>query len=182
MNLTLIGISALAAICVATAMWTPKSMLRLNDRIFNVPTKKTSTPEKDVVRYVIQEIRAGQLAATVLQEAQGLPPNIERLLRVCADSGARALPPLELVNRSLIARERLARQVAAEVSAPKATALLLAGLPVFSWWLGSALGASVLGWLLGSPWGLITLSLGLVMEVAGVASIFAMARRVQDLA
>lgn len=182
MNPTFIVISALTAICVAAALWTPHSMSRLRGRTLDLPLKKARIQDRDVVRHVIQEIRAGQLASTVLQETPELPLQIQRLLEVCADSGARAVPALDVVNRALAARERLTRHVAAEVSAPKATALLLACLPLFSWWLGSVLGASPLNWLLGSTWGVITLLVGLAMEVAGVLSIFAMARRVQELA
>lgn len=182
MNFSLLALSAMAAVCVAAALWTPHSVFRLKDRTVGFTSRQPTRSEKDVVRYVIQEIRAGQLAAVVLHDSPELPAQIQRLLQVCADSGTQAVPALDVVNRSLVAQERLGRHVAAEVSAPKATALLLACLPVFSWWMGSVLGASPVTWLLGSAWGVVTLLLGLAMEVAGVMSIFTMARRVQELA
>ena len=176
----------IALICaglVSLALWTPHSLHRLVDRRVSIIRKKSSMSEKAVLNELIQRLRAGQLPATALEQINAdVADHIGTLLEVCVDSGAQAVPALQLLKESISAREQLQRQVAAEIAAPKATVLLLAVLPIFAWWLGSMLGAAPLQWLLGSGWGMLTFAIGISMEISGVVAIFVMASRVQDMA
>lgn len=180
MNLMAVLLSALSATLFALAFWKPRSLHRLQGHRFTMFSRSKSLSDKEHVQRVIQDIRAGHIPSAVLTGADpSLPMHVVRLLQVCADSGAQVVPALQVLHKSLAARERLHRQVTAEISAPKATALLLAGLPLFAWWLGSLLGAAPLVWLLSTGWGRVALITGVAMEIAGVWFIFNMARNVQ---
>ena len=58
--------------------------------------------------------------------------------------------------------------MAAQLAGPRATAVLLALLPVFGLAMGNALGADPLAVLVGTPVGRGCLVLGLLLEVAGL--------------
>jgi tight adherence protein B len=62
-----------------------------------------------------------------------------------------------------------ARVVATEMSAALATARLLAVLPVGVLLLGSGLGGDPVGFLIGTPPGLVCLCAGLALEYAGLS-------------
>jgi tight adherence protein B len=75
------------------------------------------------------------------------------------------------VDRLCIAEgsnEQIRRSLVSELAGPKATAKVLAVLPVIGLLMGSGLGASPLEWLLGSPWGLAVLLAGVVLELVGL--------------
>ena len=183
MSMITISAALLAAVLVAFVYWKPTSLQRLTDRKVDLFAAKQRPNQRLAVQALIQELRAGQLPINAMaQIPYPLSPTVKRLLDVCMDSGAQAIPALELMKQSMASQEHLSRQIAAEVSAPKATALLLAFLPAFAWWVGSTLGASPLSWLLKTPWGLIVLIVGLSMEVIGVWWIHRMARTVQAMA
>jgi tight adherence protein B len=59
--------------------------------------------------------------------------------------------------------------VALELAAPRATARLLAALPVLGIVIGSASGANPVGVLIGTAWGWGLLGAGLVLDLAGLA-------------
>lgn len=87
---------------------------------------------------------------------------------VCAGTGsglARAVERLEEAERDLQARRRAVR---AELAGPRATARLLAGLPVLGVALAAALGASPLQVLLFTGVGRVCLVLGTLLDVLGV--------------
>jgi tight adherence protein B len=87
---------------------------------------------------------------------------------LCSSTGsglASAVERLELAERDAQARRRA---VAAELAGPRATAGLLAVLPVLGLALGSALGAAPLRWLLTTPAGLGCLAAGVALDVAGL--------------
>ena len=63
--------------------------------------------------------------------------------------------------------ERVRGELRAGVAEPRATALVLAALPLLGLALGTALGADPVSWLLGSAPGRIVLAAGLVLEVVG---------------
>ena len=66
------------------------------------------------------------------------------------------------------ARRRADSEIASELAGPRASALLLAGLPVLGLAMGAAMGADPVSTLLGTGAGLTLLSLGLALEIAGV--------------
>ncbi len=71
------------------------------------------------------------------------------------------------------------RVVNAELSSARATARLMAMLPVFTWLLALGTGADPLGFLLGTGFGLGCLVVGLVLAMLGVGWIDQLARRVE---
>jgi tight adherence protein B len=63
--------------------------------------------------------------------------------------------------------ERVRGELRAGLAEPRATALVLAALPVLGLILGTALGADPLHWLLGSAPGRLVLVAGLALEAVG---------------
>lgn len=82
-------------------------------------------------------------------------------------SGARFA---EAVDR-LIARAArdndVRRQLSSELAAPRATARLVGSLPIMGLVIGHALGANPVGWLFGSPLGLLVLGSGVSLDLLG---------------
>lgn len=97
---------------------------------------------------------------------------------VCASQGAglaAAVERLEAAERDLQDRRRA---VATELAGPRATARLLAILPVLGLLLATALGAAPLAFLLGTGLGRACLVLGVGLDVAGVVWTARLVRRV----
>jgi len=82
------------------------------------------------------------------------------------------------------ARLRQARSsravVRAELSSARATARLLAVLPVFSWLMGAGIGGDPVRFLFGSPWGLACLIVGLGLDLVGLWWIDRIALSIED--
>jgi tight adherence protein B len=89
--------------------------------------------------------------------------------RVVADTGAGLAGVVDRVASGARADDAVRREVAAQVAGPRATAALLAGLPLAGVGLGAALGADPLGFLLGDRPGRICLLAGVVLVAAGTA-------------
>ena len=83
--------------------------------------------------------------------------------------GAGLAAACDRLAESLAADEALRREVAAALAAPRATARLLAGLPLVGLALGAGLGAHPLRFLLGSGLGRACLLAAAVLDVAGLA-------------
>jgi tight adherence protein B len=105
-------------------------------------------------------------AAAGAPGAQGLR-QVALCWRVAASSGAGLARALEQVAAGLRHEQAVAREVAGQLAAPRATARLLAVLPVFGWLLGSALGADPLQVLVTTGYGWACLLLGVPLQVAG---------------
>lgn len=86
---------------------------------------------------------------------------------VAAGSGAGLAASLSVLADAARDDERVRAELAAGVAEPRATALVLACLPVVGLALGAGLGAQPLTWLVGSPPGLVVLVAGLLLEAAG---------------
>ncbi|MFM8773362.1 MAG: type II secretion system F family protein, partial [Actinomycetota bacterium] len=72
-------------------------------------------------------------------------------------------------------------QLAAHLAAPRATARMLAGLPVLGLILGIAMGGDPLAWLLGTPLGFGCLACGIGLTILGLLWTSRIAARVEAL-
>ncbi|MET8980835.1 type II secretion system F family protein [Streptomyces sp. NPDC004539] len=127
------------------------------------------------------EARAGVLAAArfggdvpAALAVAARQPGAEGLLglaacwRVAVDQGAGLAAGLERVEEALRAERDQRADLRAQLAGPRATAVMLAGLPVLGLGLGAAIGADPLGVLLHSGAGLGCLVVGGVLEGVGV--------------
>ncbi|WP_346071215.1 type II secretion system F family protein [Streptomyces cheonanensis] len=96
--------------------------------------------------------------------------------RVAVDSGASLAAGLEKVAEALRAEQDQREEVRAQLAGPRATAALLAALPLFGLLMGTAMGARPLEVLLHSVPGLVCLLLGGLLELAGLAWVAAINR------
>lgn len=85
-----------------------------------------------------------------------------------AGSGASAADVLDQWVGDAQARQRAIAQIDSELAGPRASALLLAALPLLGLAMGIAMGADPLLTLLGGTAGLFVLGCGVLLEIAGV--------------
>ena len=83
-------------------------------------------------------------------------------------SGSSAADVLQHWADDAEARARAAADIDSQLAGPRASARLLAGLPLLGLALGAAMGADPIGTLLGGPAGLGLLAFGLALEAGGV--------------
>ncbi|ETK34425.1 type II secretion system F family protein [Microbispora sp. ATCC PTA-5024] len=88
--------------------------------------------------------------------------------RVGVTAGAGLTALVERLTSSLREAEAHRQEVAAQLAGPRATARMLAVLPVLGLLMGAGLGMSPLAFLLGGPAGLACLAVGLGLDAAGV--------------
>ena len=100
---------------------------------------------------------------------------------VAERSGCGLAGPVSRLHAAELARERLRREVAAQLAGPRATARLLAALPLIGLAMGSGLGADPTGFLTGTPPGRVCLVTGLGLVALGVAWTRAITRSAVDL-
>ncbi|HET6296831.1 MAG TPA: type II secretion system F family protein [Kribbella sp.] len=102
------------------------------------------------------------------------PPGAEGLRalaaawRVADESGAAFAAIVERLAEALRAEESVRRQISTNLASTRATARLLAVLPLFGTGLGYALGADPLAFLTSTPPGWLCLFLGLSLAIAGL--------------
>ena len=97
--------------------------------------------------------------------------------RVVADTGAGLAGPVDRLASTARAEAAVRREVAAQLAGPRATAALLAGLPLAGVGLGAVLGADPVGFLAGTPPGRGCLLAGVLLVAAGTTWTEAIARR-----
>lgn len=88
--------------------------------------------------------------------------------QVSAGAGAGLSDAAYRLGAAALQRERLRRDLAAQMAGPKATARVLALLPLVGLLLGSGLGGSPVAWLLGTPVGWVLLACGVGLEIVGL--------------
>jgi tight adherence protein B len=96
--------------------------------------------------------------------------------RVAERSGASLGSVLDRIGDGLRAQCAARAEIESALEPPRATARMLAVLPVFGVLLGTAMGAEPLDFLLGTSAGRICLLSGLLLAVAGVAWVERLAR------
>jgi tight adherence protein B len=87
---------------------------------------------------------------------------------VCSAAGHGLAAGVERLEDGLRAAEAQRRAVETELAAPRATAALLAVLPLGGIWLAVALGAHPVHVLLHTPVGMVCLALGVALDGLGL--------------
>lgn len=118
-------------------------------------------------------------ALVAADEDVGLLSDLAAAWRVVELTGARLAGPAARLAVAARADESVRREVAAQLAGPRATALLLAVLPVSGVLLGTALGANPGGFLLTTPPGQLCLVVGTLLVAAGVGWTEAIADRAE---
>jgi tight adherence protein B len=135
---------------------------------------------------VVATSRMGGDVPTSLRSIQ--LPGAEGLARlasawtVAAASGAGLADVLDRVSAGLRDDEDLRAEVAAQLAAPRASARLLAALPLLGLTLGVGAGADPIRFLVGNPYGLLCLALGVALAVTGLAWVDRLSRNAEPLA
>lgn len=126
----------------------------------------------------------GDLADALRQDAERerLPSlrALAALWRVSEESGASLAAAVGRLAQSQLASEEIRGTLQAELAGPKATAKVLAGLPILGLLLGSSLGGDPIGWLTGSIWGVAVLVVGIALESLGIFWVLRMMRAVEQ--
>ena len=118
-------------------------------------------------------VLGGDVAAAL--RSAGQAPGADALLAVAAAwevaqrSGAGLASVLDRTAEALRAEDATRREVTAALAPPRATARLLALLPVFGLLLGAGVGADPWGFLTGTPIGVACLAVGGGLGLAGLA-------------
>lgn len=117
----------------------------------------------------------GNVAAALQSPATGAPTAVPEVLRalaacwtVCATSGSGLAAAVDRLAEGLRAEQAQRRAVDAELAGPRATAGLLAVLPLAGLLMAGGLGADPLHVLLHTPLGLVCLTAGLALEGCGL--------------
>jgi tight adherence protein B len=132
---------------------------------------------------VVAAARLGSDVPDALRDLADLPGAAQARVvaaawQVAHRSGAGLAGALALAAGHLRDDRATARVVATEMAAAQATARLLAVLPLGVLLLGNGLGGDPVGFLLGTPPGLVCLTTGLALEYAGLSWLAGIADRI----
>lgn len=117
----------------------------------------------------------GEVATAMRLDAAVLAPSVGRTVLAAAacwtvarDNGGRLADALDRLGDTVRADSVHVAHVRAQLAGPRATARLLAALPLFALVLGTAMGLDPVSVLVGEPLGRWLLAVGLVLDVAGL--------------
>ncbi|WP_063798861.1 type II secretion system F family protein [Nocardia sp. NRRL S-836] len=133
----------------------------------------TPSPADEVLRTAAAAVRRGGDVERALKEIRQplLGAAVDQLARawhVSTRHGVALADVLDATRRDLDQRAAFARQVRARMAGPRASALVLAGLPVFGVLLGEIGGARPVHVLTGTAAGQVLLTAGAVFLAAGL--------------
>ncbi|MDT7547793.1 MAG: tight adherence protein [Actinomycetota bacterium] len=114
----------------------------------------------------------GDVVGALRVEGSAVPDALAGLAacwQVCSSAGSGLAAGVDRLEEGLRAAEAQRRAVETELAAPRATARLLAVLPVGGLWLAAALGAHPIQVLLHTPLGIGCLLVGLALDGLGLA-------------
>jgi tight adherence protein B len=122
---------------------------------------------------VASAARLGGDVADALHRCGGLPGAeglraVGAAWQVAGSTGTGLAAVLDRIAAGLRSDDEARAEVRSALAPPRATARLLAVLPVFGIGLGWSIGADPVRFLLGTPWGLGCLSCGVVLALAGL--------------
>jgi tight adherence protein B len=141
---------------------------------FAVAAEEVEGPVADACRAVAARARLGADVAAGLRgvgETAALPSQWERLAvcwQLAADHGLAMSALMRAAQRDIAERQRFSSQVRSAMAGARATATILAGLPVLSVLMGQAIGARPVAFLLGGGAGGWLLVVGLVLVCGGL--------------
>jgi tight adherence protein B len=133
----------------------------------------TPAPAAEVLKAAAATARLGGDVERTLRELRqpllkSAVDQLARAWRVSAEHGVALADVLDATRRDLDQRAAFARQVHARMAGPRASAAVLAGLPVFGVLLGELSGARPLHVLVGTTAGQVLLVLGAVFLAGGL--------------
>lgn len=135
------------------------------DALLNATTSPPVWPHAGVAA-----AQRGDIAAGLDRDGQEQP--LLRALAACwrlaEHSGSGLADATDRLVASARADEQIRGELQAQLAAPRASARMLALLPLFGIALGIAMGADPLGWLFGSPLGLLSLTVGVGLAALGM--------------
>ncbi|OBB79765.1 hypothetical protein A5760_20550 [Mycobacterium colombiense] len=143
-------------------------------RAFGVAADDTAGPVAVSLRSVAARARLGaDVAAGLAAAARGsaLPAHWERLAlcwRLASDNGLGIATLMRAAQRDIAERQRFSARVSSSMAGARATATILAALPVLGVLLGQLIGARPLGFLLGGHAGGWLLLVGSTLACVGL--------------
>lgn len=134
--------------------------------------RRACADEADLSPVVAAALLGGDVAGAFktcadLPGAEGLHA-VAAAWEVAGSSGAALAGVLERVGHGLRSDDEARSEVRAALGPPRATAKMLAVLPLFGLALGGSIGADPVHFLLATPWGLGCLACGVVLALLGV--------------
>jgi tight adherence protein B len=124
---------------------------------------------------------AGTLEALGRRPGGAVAADLAVLWRLAERTGCSLLGPVQRLRDADRAETAVRREVSAQLAGPRATARLLAGLPVVGIALGAGLGADPIPFLLGSAAGVACLGTGSLLVGLGLLWTRALVRSVENL-
>ena len=141
---------------------------------FDIAAREVDGPVAASLRAVAARARLGADVATGLRSSAGssrLPAHWERLAlywQLAQSHGLAIATLMRAAHRSIVERERFSSRVDAGMAGARATATVLAGLPLLGVCLGELIGADPLGFLLTGGAGGWLLVVGVTLACCGL--------------